>query len=80
MGTHRETTSASGWTVAVVLLSLLLLFVLYVLGAGPMAWLVAHGYISGDLAGLFYLPVACVIETTDWFDRYWWAYLDLWRP
>lgn len=80
MGNERKTTATTGWTVAAVLLALLLFPVLYVLSAGPVAWLVAHGYVSEELAGLVYLPVAFAIDKTDWLVSYWLAYLDLWRP
>jgi hypothetical protein len=58
----------------------LLLIAAYPLSIGPMAWLVAAGYVAFDnpFWTMFYTPLVWATETVPACEEWLYAYLDFW--
>jgi hypothetical protein len=79
MASESKTSSSSGRVaVAIVASVLAALPVLYLLAAGPMAWLTNKGYVSDEFAGFVYYPVIAMVERSEWAESAWQAYIKLW--
>jgi hypothetical protein len=63
---------------AAIAIVALLLPMFYVLGVGPTAWLVIHGYISNDSAMAFYWPLQSLADSSPWVDSILQGYVSLW--
>jgi hypothetical protein len=79
MGDRSIRSLSDRWAVALIILALLVLPAVYVTSAGPMAWLVVHVYVSESAANTIFAPVLFVLERSEWFDRAWNRYMDLWQ-
>jgi hypothetical protein len=78
MTSNSRRSKGGGWAV----LALGLVLLLYVLGAGPAAWLSANGWIDLETFDAIYAPLGWVAEHNEFFRRLslrhhnWWIGAD----
>lgn len=63
---------------AAVAVTLLLLPMLYIAGAGPACLLCEAGYVSDDALNLIYFPIIYLCERFEPFNRLMEAYIEWW--
>jgi hypothetical protein len=71
-----------GGGLAAITAAVAIVSMLYVLGVGPMGWLVSHGYVRADVAEWIYYPIselAGVLHLEGpltWYVRLFWSGQD----